>query len=240
MAKHGSSSFGVLLASGYNLLAAKLKGFTPGYELTTEQTDGLGDSSEEHTPVGMERVTLAQTGAFFDDATNGMHLAFRGNSGTARIMSWAAFGNMIGAAFSGALGALKTKYDVLVNVGALTKANAAYLIDGVIDEGVILQTHVQQTIDWTNASVDNLASSAAGGVGYLQVSQLAGITGFVGVIEHSTDNAVWVTLITFANVTSAPTAQRIAVAGTVNRYTRFVGDVTGAGTVTPFVGFARG
>lgn len=240
MAKYGSSAFAFLLASGYDLRAAKIKGVTSGYEFPTEQTDGLGDSNEEHTPVGMTRESLVQTGAFFDDATNGTHLAFRGNSGTARIMSWAYGGNTIGQPFSGVLGGLKTKYDVLVNIGALTKANAAYSIQGEIDDGVILQTHTQQTIDWTTTGVDNLASSASGGVGYLQVSQFAGITGFIGLIEHSTNNSVWSTLVTFTNVTSAPTAQRIAVAGTVNRYLRFNGDVTGTGTITAFAGFSRG
>lgn len=240
MAKYGSPSFAFLLADGYDLRAAKLKGATSGFEHITEQTDGLGDSNEEHTPVGVTRDSFAQTGAFFDDASNGMHLALRSNSGTARILSYAFEGNTIGQPFTGALGGLKTKYDVIVTNGQLTKANAAYKIDGALDDGVILQTHAQQTIDWTNTSVDNGASSASGGVGYLQVSQFAGLTGFVGVIEHSTDNSVWVTLITFTNVTSAPTARRVTVAGTINRYTRFRGDVTGTGTVTCMAGIVRG
>ncbi len=240
MAKYGSSAFSVLLADGYNLLPAKVKGVTYGYELLTEKTDGLGDSNEENSPTGMERDTLAQNGAFFDDATNGMHLAWRARK-TARIMCWAALGNTLAATFSGALGGLTTKYDAMVTVGELTKANAEYKIDGAIEDGVILQTHTQQTIDWTNTAVDNLASSAAGGVGYLQVSQFAGITGFVGLIEDSADGSTdWQAIVTFTNVTSAPTAQRIAIAGTVRRHIRFRGDVTGTGTITPFAGFVRG
>jgi hypothetical protein len=239
--KYGSSAFAFLLADGYDLRAAKLKGVTFGDEVITEQTDGLGDSSEEHTPVGMTRATFSQTGALFDDATNGMHLALRSNTTTARILSFATQGNTIGQPFTGALGGLKTKYDVLVTIGALTKANASYSIQGALDDGVILQTHVQQTIDWTNTAVDNGASSAAGGVGYLHVSQFAGLTGFVGLIEDSADGATdWTAIVTFTNVTSAPTAQRIAIAGTVRRHIRFRGDVTGSGTITPFAGFVRG
>lgn len=241
MAKFGSSSFAFLLADGYDLRAAKVKGFTHGDESLTEQTDGLGDSNYEHTPVGMTRASLTQTGALFDDATNGMHLAFRGNSGTARIVCFAYEGNTIGQSFTGALGGLKTKYDVMVTIGALTKANAAYQIQGAFDDGVILQTHAQQTIDWTNTAVDSGASSGSGGVGYLQVSQFSGLTGFVGYIEDSADGSTdWTAIVTFSNVTSAPTAQRSAIAGTVRQHIRFRGDVTGTGTITLMAGFARG
>lgn len=241
MPRFGSPSFAFLLADGYDLRAAKLKGVTTSDESLTDPTDGLGDSSDEHTPVGMTRASFSQTGGFFDDAANGIHLAFRGNAGTPRILSFAYEGNTIGQSFTGALGGLKTKYDVIVTDGKLTKANAAYRIQGALDAGVILQTHVQQTIDWTNTSVDNLASSAAGGVGYLQVSQFAGLTGFVGLIEDSADGASgWAAIVTFTNVTGAPTAQRIAIAGTVRRYLRFRGDVTGTGTITLMAGFVRG
>ena len=240
MAKFSSSAFSVLMADGISLLAAKVKGVTYGDESITEQTDGLGDDHEEHTPVGMSRATFTQTGALFDDATDGMHLAFRANTDPSRILSFAAFGNTIGATFTGALGALKTKYEVLVNVGALTKANAAYQIDGAIEDGVILQTHVQQTIDWTNAAVDNGAASSAGGSAFLQVSQLAGITGFVGYVEDSADGSSgWAVIGTFSNITAAPAAQRITIAGTIRRWTRFRGDATGTGTITPFVGLTR-
>jgi hypothetical protein len=156
MSKAGSSAFSVLLADGYNLLAAKLKGFTYGTESLTEPTDGLGDDHEEHTPVNMSRSTLAQNGAFFDDATNGIHLAFRASSGVARILTFAFMGNVIGAAFTGALGALKTRYDVLVQVGGLTKANASYLVDGAVDDGVILQSHTAQTVDWNTEGADSV------------------------------------------------------------------------------------
>jgi len=46
-------------------------------------------------------------------------------------------------------------------------------------------------------------------------------------------------LITFTNVTTAPGAQRGTATGTVDRYTRYVRDVTGSGSFTPFVGLAR-
>jgi hypothetical protein len=244
--KYGSPSFSVLLADGINLLAAKVKGVTYADESITEQTDGLGDGNEEHTPVGQSRWTLTQTGGFFDDAANGMHLAFRAASGASRILSFAYMGNAIGAAFVGALGAFTTKYEVLIQGGALTKANASYQISGEVEEGVILQHHVAKTADWNNeaaGSVDNGASSPDGGVGYQHVSAMTGFTGFVGKIRDSADDLTYADLITFANVpdiNNQNKAQRIEVAGTVDRYLAYDGNVTGVGSITPFAGFARG
>jgi hypothetical protein len=88
------------------------------------------------------------------------------------------------------------------------------------------------------------ASTQNGGSGYLQVSQLAlgGFTNFQAKVRHSVDNAAWVDLVTFTVVTAAPAAERVAVAGTVNRYLASSGAYGGAGaeqTVTAAIGFAR-
>ena len=83
------------------------------------------------------------------------------------------------------------------------------------------------------------ANSLQGGVGYLQVTQFDGFTGFVGKLQHSADDTVYTDLVTFDGVTSAPAAQRKTVSGTCNRYLAFQGDVTGTGSITIFCGFAR-
>lgn len=81
------------------------------------------------------------------------------------------------------------------------------------------------------------ASANNGGVGYLSVSDASGFTNFVGTLEHSADNVSYSTLLTFADNVSDPFAERKTVTGTVHRYRRFVGNVTGTGSITPFVGF---
>jgi len=83
------------------------------------------------------------------------------------------------------------------------------------------------------------ASSNAGGVGYLAVSAASGFTNFVGTIEHSDDDSSYSTLLTFADNVVAPFAERKTTATAVKRYLRFVGNVTGSGSVTPFAGFTR-
>ncbi len=84
-----------------------------------------------------------------------------------------------------------------------------------------------------------LSSTVNGGAGSQQVSAFSGFTGHLGKIQHSPDDSTWADLITFTNVTAWPAAERKTVTGTVDRYTRFTRDVTGSGSITPFVGFAR-
>jgi len=77
-----------------------------------------------------------------------------------------------------------------------------------------------------------------GGIGYLQVTQYSGFTGVIHKIMHSPDDITYAALVTFTNVTAIG-RQRIAVTGNVDRYLTSFGDVTGAGSITSFMGFAR-
>lgn len=324
--KVGSASFGVLLIDGYDVLAAKPKGFTHKIEAVQENTLGLGDATESKTPVGVVKLTISQSGAFFDDATNGVHalLSPLANQQVSRSLCAAFAGNTIGAEFLGASGVYGQSYDVLGQSTLLTKANVGYQVTGTLDRGSILNQSVAKTIDWntktdgfpvdytTDTSQQNIPIASAtkanpcvvttsvphglttgqliltagnslagpsinseqavtvvstttfsvavntsastgagtggsfvrsttinGGAGYLMVSALSGFTGFIGKIRSSPDNITYTDLITFTNVTSAPSSERKTVAGTVPRYLCFDGDVTGAGSITVFVGFAR-
>jgi hypothetical protein len=83
------------------------------------------------------------------------------------------------------------------------------------------------------------ANSNNGGVGYLSVSDASGFTNFVGTLQHSDDDSSYSTLIAFTDNVTAPFAERKTVTGTVKRYVRFDGNVTGSGSITPFAGFKR-
>lgn len=322
--KYGSSSFAVLLVDGYNFLANKVKNFSYEIESILESSHGLGDAFEAFTPVGMQKAALTQDGAFFDDSTNLMHDALKASVNVSRIVCFAVGGNTIGQPFVGVQGAYGMKYGVLGQVGALTKANAAYMVSGQVDRGTILQTHAAKTADWNTKTlgtpvdytldtaqaavaitsnsqanpsvvttpvphglttgdiilisgvatssptingertvtvisattfsvpVDTSAGAAGtggsfvrantsfGAVGYLQVSAFSGFSGFVGKIRDSADDTTYADLISFTNVTSAPTAQRVTNGvEVVDRYLSVNGDVTGSGSITVFVGLAR-
>lgn len=121
-------------------------------------------------------------------------------------------------------------------------SNSTPTIDGQRAVTVISPTTYSVPVNVTVAGTSGSfvrANSTAGGVGYQLVSALTGLTGFVGKIRHSADDTTYADLITFANVTAAPAKERVEVAGTVHRYLRFNRDVTGSGSIWPFVGFKR-
>lgn len=319
--KVGSASFSVLLVDGYDFLASKVQNVAWKITALQERSHGLGDTKEAMTPTGLSKLEVTQTGAFFDDTTNQTHtlLTTAANQQVSRTMAMAPYGNTVGSHFVGASGVYAHAYDVLGQVGGLTKANVTYTVSGTLEHGVIVQHQAAQTADWTgtggttsyytdteqrvipitsnsiaNPTVVTTAvphglltgdvvviagvstssptingeqtvtvlttttftvpinvtvggtggtltrsSTSAGSAGYQHVSALSGFSGFVGKIQHSTDASAWSDLVTFANVTSAPAAERKTSAGTVSNYLRFVGDVTGSGSITVFAGLAR-
>lgn len=158
--KIGSKDFGVLLVDGYDFLAAKLQGFTHKVVASQEKSHGLGDTTEAMTPTGLETLSIAQTGGFFDDSANGIHvlLSTIANLAVSRLVCAAFAGNIIGKPFLGISGAYGMEYEAAATVGNLTKANVTYNVSGTLDRGVIVQNQTPKTIDWNTktdgASVD--------------------------------------------------------------------------------------
>lgn len=88
-------------------------------------------------------------------------------------------------------------------------------------------------------SVDGGAATTNGGVAFLQVPDIAGITNLAVVIEDSADNSSFATIATFAGVTADRSAQRVEISGTVRRYTRARWVFTGTGSAQFWAGFGR-
>src|SRR5688572_7775028 len=241
MAKYGSKDVGFFLVGGYNMLGYTTEIAGPETESLMERSDTLGDTWFEHTPVGNKRCYVSQNG-FYDDESAGINAAIVELQDVSRVMCIAHEGNTIGKRFLGLAGTFAGKFSRILSLAKLHKCNVAYTVTGESEQGVILQDFEAKTVDWDTDSeeVDNASSSANGGAGYLQVGAYSGFTGLAVTIEHSSDSSSWATLVTFTNVTAARQAERVAVSGTVNRYLRVVGDVTGTGSAQVFVGFARG
>lgn len=111
---------------------------------------------------------------------------------------------------------------------------------GPTDIGVSLADLAAITANTNGTVHDNSASTANGGVGHLHVTAYSGFTSVAFIIEHSTTNFSGVTLATFASVTGLTSERLVVAAGTtVNRYTRCVATVTGTGSITFSLGFAR-
>jgi hypothetical protein len=120
-----------------------------------------------------------------------------------------------------------TEHSVDAPVDGLVATALAGQVDDDLESCVSLHPLGDETGAGAEASLDNAASSAAGSTGYLHVTAITG-TNVVVLVEHSTNDVAWVTLLTFTSATVAGTSQRVTSAGTVNRYVR----VSCSGTFT--------
>lgn len=146
--------------------------------------------------------------------------------------------------------------DALGNVAhGFTSLETKYAIDSSTDDIVSLNTELQSNAgrdrllvqhalgsdvaSGQSASIDNAVQTINGGVGYLQVPDIAGITNLSVLIEDSADNSAFATILTFAGVTADRGRQRVEITGTVRRYTRSRWVFTGAGSSQFWAGFGR-
>ncbi|MDG4750624.1 hypothetical protein O7630_06720 [Micromonospora sp. WMMD718] len=118
------------------------------------------------------------------------------------------------------------------------KVSVSAQADDGVDVGRVLHVHQAETANGNTTAVDDAASTATGGAGALHVTALTGLTGLTVKVQHSTDNTVWADLITFTAATGK-TSERKAITGAVNRYVRALWTVTGTGSATFAVAFAR-
>ena len=243
--KFGTAS-AFFLVDGYNVLSNKITSLSEKAVSLMSDGTGLGDSAYETFPIGRVSSEVVQEGAYFDTTALYSHAAFSGSiptspQSTARVMCLGFAGQTTGYATVGYEGAFSDSYEVVAELGDLQRANVTYAITGKRSAGLILQPLAAKTADWNtqSSSVDNAASSASGGEGFIQCTAATGFSAFVGTIQHSADNISFASLIDFSDNVTAPFAERKTVSGTVNRYLAFSGNVTGSGSITVFAAFAR-
>ncbi len=126
----------------------------------------------------------------------------------------------------------------------ISGSNSTPTIDGERTVTVISSTTfsvaVNVTVGGTAGSFVK-ADSNAGGSGYCEATAYTGFTGCIPKINHSPDDITYAELIAFTDfaAVAGPKKERKTVTGTVDRYLASWGDVTGAGSVTIFMGFCR-
>lgn len=248
--KFGSAG-GWLLVDGYSLTSMKLKNLRYKFAAKQEETTGLGDTWQEFTPAGQLTAEIAQDGGYFDTNANAGHAALNAGypttpQGATRVLCLGLGGQTKGYPFVGMEGVYQQSYDVAGAVGDLTKANAEYAMVGRLWHGEILQELAAKTADWNTKtdgqSVDSGAGTSNGGYAFLHVTAYSGFTNCIFKIRHSTDDTSYADLVTFATISAAPGKEIIVVAPAtpVNRYLCVDGNVTGSGSITAWVGLARG
>lgn len=244
MAKYGSDD-AFLLVDGYNVTGVSTD-FEDTIEAVLERTDGLGDSWEEQSYVGLRRASIAQNG-FYDDEALSSNAALNAQQGTSRLLMYGLAGNTLGKKVTCYQGAMQVDVSRVASRGALHKLNVSYLGSGEVSDAVILHALGEETEDDDNSatSFDGTAQSSDGGIAFLQVTALD-LDGYddvtITVLDDADDTGTFGTLVAFTDVSAAQTAQRMTVAGTVERYLAVSWEFNGTGTspsISFIVGFKR-
>ncbi len=250
MSRYGSPDVGFILQGGRNLLG-DLTVVKIEREAIIEDDTTLGDSDETHAKVGINKAKISQEG-FYDDAANRINVALVGMTEEVACVGYA--GNALPASgvarpAVGIKGQIENTYERTGERNGLHKASAEYMANGPVEELVLLHPHTAETTDPGDTEMnshDNAASSADGGAAYLQCSALTlgGFTDLDVTIRDSADDISFANHSdgAFAALTAAPTAERIALSGTIRRYTAIDWNWGGSGsgqTATFMVGLFR-
>ncbi len=228
-----------LYAYGYDL-SSWLKEISGGGSVVAEDATTLGKLAKVYLP-GLADGTLRAEG-LFDGVAAAVDERLAAALGAAETQFvWLPAGDGLGYPGNG-LAAIETAYDVQAAAAGLVRVTAQAQSNVGWERGLVAHALAARTTTADGTALDHGAASAAGAVGYLQVTAAAGTGGDV-VIEDSADNITFAPLITFANVTLAnlatTRAQRIEVSGAVKRYVRAQWTVAGGDSLTFLVLFAR-
>ena len=224
---------GLLQFSGYT------KGYNLAYQSEMLDVTVLTSTSKEFIP-GQESATF-NVDMLLDNAATASSqfgILYTAKS-TPQVVTLAPSGTTRGAE-TWQVQSNELNFNTSAAVGDVVSVTAAFQSDGLVDPGVVLDPETAITIDTNGTSVDNTAATSNGGVAHLHVTAYSGLTSNSVIIEHSTNNSVWTTLATFTLVTGTGSERLVIAPGTtVNRYLRIRDDVTGTGSCTRFVSFAR-
>lgn len=229
MAKHGSGT--KVYVTGHDL-SSWLKSASVSVEVETHDRTTFGAAGKLYHP-GLQDGTLSADG-IFDAAVS------PAKSVDDRMAELLGLDNTVVTVFQGgeSLGArgksmlaIDKSYSVESPVDDLVSLSFEAQSKAGIDPVICFHPQASRATTGTGTAIDNLAASTLGVIAYLHVFA---VTGSVVVkVESSSDNGgsdPWAPLVTFASA-AAVGAQRIALAGAVERYLRVSWTITGGPAV---------
>lgn len=191
--------------------------------------------------VGQDTSTFALSGWLDVDATANLHFDQMNDwkaATAAEPVSFAPNGFGLGELVHMA-GALEASFSTGSQVADKVTFSLNAQTDGATDIGYSLKDLAAVTVDTDGTGVDyTTVTTTSGGAAHLHVTAFSGFTSAVVTVADSADNVSFATIGTFTTVTGL-TQQRLVISGTVRRYIRYSVDVTGTGSVTFQVSFAR-
>jgi hypothetical protein len=119
-----------------------------------EETHGLGDSWEEHLPVGIGKILLEASGGIYDDATDRIVDALQEKGETKQMVAYG-FSDPTGGRDCVLLdGTYAATWKRMASRTGLTKAHAIHMINSEYRRGLIIHGLTAEGADGTSASVD--------------------------------------------------------------------------------------
>ena len=235
------------------LIGKDLKLILDGYDISGDEnaltldemadeldSTAFGDSAHNFT-LGLYQATTGING-YFNPATNRNHDRLKSLLGSNTGGVFSAF---MGQGASPAIGDpawgiiyVESKYSVNGSPPAMIATQAMLAGRGsarVANWGAVLKNGIATTnTSSTNAAVNNTAASANGGSGMLHVLGAMTTGTAVIVIEHSTDDITYVTLVTFTVDGSAIAGevQNVAAGAAVRQYVRARHTLSTTATIT--------
>lgn len=236
---HGRN--GKVLVAQFDL-SAYLNNHEVNQEADLPETSCFGDSARRYGVVGLKTGSVSLGGFYDPTVVSGDDVVLSAALGAASTspVTIGPNGLAVGERVK-MLAAREKTYKVNGSVDSPVMVSAEMQCDAGIDNGVSLHALTAETATGNSASVDNAAATANGGVAHLHTTAIGGTPTDDRKVQHSTNDSVWVDLVTFTQVTAVG-SQRIEVAAgtTVNRYlreTRTIGG--GSPSSTTAVSFAR-
>lgn len=220
--------------------------FVSGYNLSGDSNDVQISCKNETTDVtGLPSSAVERTGTLRDSTvtwkswwnTTGSHPVLSALPTTNGLVTYCRSAILGAPAFSHQ--SIQTSYDPKRgNDGALAMDVESVGAQYAGDWGVQLTAGARTDTAATNgASVhDATASTAFGAQAYLHLFACTATATTKIVIQDSPDDATWTDLVEFTPVVtgSAPTWERVTVAGNVDKYVRVITTTTGAITSVQF------
>lgn len=226
-----------ILVGDFNLSVA-VTDVTMPYAVDMLDVTVLTDGPARKFIPGQNTSTLSIKGYLDPDSTSDLQYDQMNDWTGAEAVTYAPNGLALGSELW-MVSALKGAFSIGATKSTPVSFDLSCQTDGITDFGRSLLDLTAITIDGSGSAYDGGASSATGGVAHLHSTAFSGLTSNVVIVEDSaTGSSGWATIGTFTTVAGL-TQQRLAIAGTIRRYTRYSTDVTGTGSNSIMVGLAR-
>lgn len=232
---------GAAVVHGANDLTSYLNDVSVSQDVETAETTAFGASAKSYI-VGLRDATASASGMFDGSAAAvDATLSTTLGSDTLAPLIMAPSG-ATGGERAYILKAKTTSYEVSSPVGDVVSVSFDVQADGGADDALLLTSLAAVTATGNGTSRDNTTSTTDGGIAQLHVTANSMNNDVVFKVQHSADNSTWADLATFTTVaTTVTTSERVTVAAgtTVNRYLRANYTVSGTGSITFIIAFAR-